>query len=251
MWDTRKLKAPVTKRTGFAVPTAGEANLVFSPKNDYLLTGDSAGNLHILSPATLRSEEIIPITPGVPVISVAWHAKLNQILCGSVNGHTTVLYSPTASHRGAKLVVTNAPRKRHIDDDMSLTTDATAISGDAVILPNALLSGSNIGAVAGVDGAGKQPRRVDPRAPVMPQVTPWGKNQPDQAHIEKSIKLASMRDEDPREALLKYAEKAEKDPMFMGVYEKTQPKTIYADIQDEDDEEEAAPGQDRKRIKRR
>ena len=45
-----------------------------------------------------------------------------------------------------------------------------------------------------------------------------------------------MREEDPREALLKYADKAEKDPMFTKAWKATQPKTIYADLRDEEDD---------------
>ena len=76
----------------------------------------------------------------------------------------------------------------------------------------------------------------------MPAITPWGKSQPDQEHIRKNIALSSMRDEDPREALLKYADKAEKDPMFTGVWRKNQPKTIYAEAEEgeEEGEEESA-----------
>ncbi|KAL8930897.1 MAG: hypothetical protein Q9211_007193, partial [Gyalolechia sp. 1 TL-2023] len=70
-------------------------------------------------------------------------------------------------------------------------------------------------------------------------------SQPDAKHVRDNIPLSSMRDEDPREALLKYAEKAEREPMFTGAWRKTQPKTIYADISD--DEEEA--GRERKRVK--
>lgn len=83
----------------------------------------------------------------------------------------------------------------------------------------------------------------------MPAVTPWGKSQPDQGHIERSIALSSMRDEDPREALLKYAEAAEKDPMFTMAWRETQPKTIYAEAEEEEEEEEKG-GRDRKRFKR-
>ena len=54
-----------------------------------------------------------------------------------------------------------------------------------------------------------------------------------------------MRDEDPREALLKYAEKAEKDPMFTKAWAKTQPKTIYGEISDEEEEEP-----EKKKVKR-
>lgn len=54
-----------------------------------------------------------------------------------------------------------------------------------------------------------------------------------------------MRDEDPREALLKYAEKAQKDPLFTNAWKETQPKTIYRELSDD---EEDAP--DKKKVKR-
>jgi hypothetical protein len=55
--------------------------------------------------------------------------------------------------------------------------------------------------------------------------------------VRKNIALSSMRDEDPREALLKYAAKAERDPMFTGVWRKNQPNTIYAEIEDEEEDD--------------
>ena len=67
--------------------------------------------------------------------------------------------------------------------------------------------------------------------------TPFAKSQPDEQHIKNNIPLSSMRDEDPREALLKYAEKAEKDPMFTNAWKETQPKTLYADISDNEEDE--------------
>jgi len=85
----------------------------------------------------------------------------------------------------------------------------------------------------------------------MPPITPWGKSQPDAEHIKKSIALSSMRDEDPREALLKYAEKAKNDPIFTAAYKETQPQTIYREY----DEAEAKADEERlerekKRLKR-
>ena len=79
---------------------------------------------------------------------------------------------------------------------------------------------------------------VDRRRPAMPPNTPWGKSQPDQGHIDRSIALSSMRDEDPREALLKYAEVAQREPMFTAAWRETQPVTVYADVEDEEEEEE-------------
>ena len=56
-----------------------------------------------------------------------------------------------------------------------------------------------------------------------------------------------MRDEDPREALLKYAEKADKEPLFTNAWKVTQPKTIYDERVDEDDEEEE---REKKKVRR-
>jgi WD repeat-containing protein 70 len=52
-----------------------------------------------------------------------------------------------------------------------------------------------------------------------------------------SVPLSSMRDEDPREALLKYAEKAKNDPLFTKAWEETQPETLYAKADDEEEPE--------------
>ena len=79
--------------------------------------------------------------------------------------------------------------------------------------------------------------------------TPFAKSQPDENHIKNHIPLSSMRDEDPREALLKYAEKAEKDPMFTNAWRRTQPKTIYAELS-EDEEEEGGGGPEKKKVRR-
>jgi hypothetical protein len=71
------------------------------------------------------------------------------------------------------------------------------------------------------------------------------KSQPDEAHINENIPLSSMRDEDPREALLKYAELAKSDPLFTNAWKNTQPTTQYAEVSDEEEEEP-----DKKRLKR-
>ncbi|KAI5849335.1 WD40-repeat-containing domain protein [Morchella snyderi] len=250
LWDTRKIKTPVTTRTAFATPLHPEATIAFSPNSTTLITGDTDGTLHILSAATLRTEHALPVTPGSPLIAVAWHPRINHILTGSANGHVHALYNPALSTRGALLVVAKAPRKRHIDD----ATETAAVSSDAVILPNAILGiggggrrgGGGGGGAGGVGGGEKDPRR-----PSRPAVTPWGKSQPDQGHIESSIPLASMRDEDPRAALLKYAEMAEREPMFTAAWRETQPVTVYAEVDEEEEEAERAAAAERGKRRRR
>ncbi|KAI4150997.1 MAG: hypothetical protein LQ340_003759 [Diploschistes diacapsis] len=246
LWDSRKFKMPVTVVDHTSTSNQYQStNIRFSPTSTSIITGSQSGHLHILNPFTLKPEVVTPVTAGSPLVTVLWHEKLNQIITGSANAETHVLYNPTMSQKGAATVMSKAPKRRHIDDDPSLTVDmAEGVSGDSIINPNGLPATQGVARnpTIGLTASGKS---RDPRRPHVPLLTPFSKSQPDEAHIKSSIPLSSMRDEDPREALLKYADKAEKDPMYTGIWKKTQPKTIYADISDE---EEEAP--DKKRAKR-
>jgi hypothetical protein len=244
LWDTRKFKQPVStvehQSTSDQYPNT---NICFSPDSSSIVTGSITGALHILNPATLKPELVTPVTPGSPLTAVLWHQALNQILTGSANAETHVLYNPNTSVRGAAMVLSKAPKRRHIDDDPTLTTDLSqGLTGDSIVMPNSLLSNHNQAALSyaarhpnsGLTASGKS---RDPRRPHIPMTTPFAKSQPDENHIKNNIPLSSMRDEDPREALLKYAEKAEKDPMFTNAWKHTQPKTIYAEISEDEDDE--------------
>ncbi|OGE57320.1 hypothetical protein PENARI_c002G01883 [Penicillium arizonense] len=240
LWDTRKFKTPVTtvdhKSTSFRYPTS---NIQFSPSSANVLVGSETGHLHILNPATLRPELVTAVTPGSPLITVFWHEKLNQILTGSANSEIHVLYNPTTSTKGAAMVMSKAPKRRHVDDNATLTTDLTqGLEGDSVVV------GSNgVPHYSSATWSARHPnvgltasgRSRDPRRPHLPLQTPFAKSTPDEKHIRENIPLSSMRDEDPREALLKYAEKAEKDPIFTKAYKETQPDAIYAELSDEEE----------------
>ncbi|KAL9111120.1 MAG: hypothetical protein Q9227_004383 [Pyrenula ochraceoflavens] len=241
IWDTRKFKTPINTRhhesTASQYPTS---NIQFSPNGSSIITGSATGDLYVLNPATLRPELETPITPGSPLISVLWHNKLNQIITGSANAETHVLYNPKLSHKGAMMIMSKAPKRRHVDDDPNFTTDLSeGLPGDSIsntgALPRSAPSYSGRHPTIGLTASGKS---RDPRRPHLPNVTPFAKSQPDEKHIRERIALSSMRDEDPREALLKYAEKAEKDPMFTNAWRQTQPKTIYADVSDDEAVEE-------------
>ncbi|OAA38108.1 WD domain, G-beta repeat containing protein [Metarhizium rileyi] len=240
LWDTRKFTKPLVsvshKSTADYYPTS---NIRYSPNSTSIITGSETGHLHILNPGNLGAEHVTPITPGSALITVNWHPKINQIVTGSANAETHVLYNPTRSSRGAVEVMSRAPKKRHIDDDPNLTMDqGLGMSGDAIITPGALPGAKG----SGVTGTG---RSKDPRRPHMPQQTPFQKNQPDEKHVAENIPLASMLHEDPREALLKYADKAHNDPIFTKAWSKTQPKTQYAELSDEEED-----GPDKKKVRR-
>lgn len=236
LWDTRKFTKPlVTVSHPSTSNTHPTTNIRYAPNSTSIITGSATGHLHILNPGNLRPEHVTPITPGSALITVDWHPKINQIVTGSANAETRVLYSPDKSTRGAVEVMSRAPKKRHIDDNSALTTDQSmGMSGDAIITPGGMPKKGN--------GAGGS---KDPRRPHVPQSTPFQRSNPDERHVAESIPLARMLHEDPREALLKYADKAKSDPMFTKAWSKTQPETQYANISDEEDN-----GGDKKRTKR-
>ncbi|KAG4027494.1 hypothetical protein MFRU_029g00180 [Monilinia fructicola] len=250
LWDTRKFKTPVVT---VSHPSTSDVysvtNIKYSPNGSNIVTGSASGHLHILNSGNLKPELVTPVTAGSPLITVQWHPKLNQIVTGSANSEVHVLYNPNTSFRGAVDVMSRAPKKRHVDDDPNFTTDQSiGMSGDSIVTPGGLMSNTSATSFSarhptiGLTASG---RSRDPRRPNLPLVTPFAKSQPDEKHINESITLSSMRDEDPREALLKYAELAKNDPLFTNAWKETQPTTQYAELSDEEDE-----GPDKKRVKR-
>ncbi|KAK7961010.1 WD repeat domain-containing protein [Apiospora saccharicola] len=240
LWDTRKFKEPlVTVDHPSTSDHYPMTTIKYGPNSASIITGSATGHLHILNPGNLSAEYTTPVTPGKPLVTVNWHPKINQIVTGSANGETHILYNPSMSTRGAKDVMSRAPKKRHVDDDPEFTTDQSlGLSGDAIVAPGQLQGSRK----AGVTASG---RSKDPRRPQVQQITPFMRNQPDSKHVSENIPLSKMLYEDPREALLKYADLAKKDPKFTGAYADTQPVTQYAEVSDDEDE-----GPDKKRVKR-
>ncbi|KAI6092497.1 WD40 repeat-like protein [Hypoxylon rubiginosum] len=239
LWDTRKFKQPLVTvdhpSTSDHYPTT---NIKYGPNSTSIITGSASGHLHILNPGNLRPEYTTPVTPGSPLITVDWHPKINQIITGSANAETHILYNPTMSTKGAVDVMSRAPKKRHVDDNPEFTTDMSlGLSGDSIVAPGALPTKKT-----GITASGKS---RDPRRPHVPQQTPFMRSQPDEKHISENIPLSKMLHEDPREALLKYADLAKKDPMFTKAWKSTQPVTQYADVSDEEDD-----GPEKKKVKR-
>ena len=242
LWDTRKFKQPIsTVQHPSTSDQYANSEIRFSPNSSSIITGSEIGHLHILNPATLKPEIVTPVTDGSPLISVLWHEKLNQILTGSTNAETHVLYNPTISTRGAAMVLSKAPKRRHVDDDPNFTTDLSqGLSGDAITSGDGFRTaqaGTSYGSRHPTVGLTVSGKSRDPRRPHIPTTTPFAKSQPDERHVKENIPLSSMRDEDPREALLKYADKAEKDPVFTNAWKATQPKTLYAEVSDNEEEE--------------
>lgn len=247
LWDTRKFKTPLNTAshpsTSLQYPTS---NIQFAPNSASVITGSETGHLHILNPATLRPELVTPVTPGSPLIAVNWHPKLNQIFTGSANGQTTILFNPKLSQGGALTILSKAPKKRHLDDDPSLTVDMDPLgmAGDGHYEGQSGPQAASFAARHPTIGLTASGKSRDPRRPHIPAITPFAKSTPDQKYVMEHIEGSDMRDEDPREALLKYAPKPGEKNVFTGAWDQTQPKGIFKDYESDEDE------RDNKRVKR-
>lgn len=136
MWDIRNAKKAVKTAYGLDIVNP-EVNVIFSPDERLILTGTSCpkgkgfGKLVMLDRDTLEIRESIGTFKMIvynltlilyidvnqsSVLKVLWHPRINQIITGSADGTVSVYYSPTHSHRGAKLCVVKAAKKRAVDD---------------------------------------------------------------------------------------------------------------------------------------
>lgn len=229
LWDRRKFRTPLAVLDNLPNQFS-ESSIIFSPNNQELLvpTSDSAtASVRVLSSKTLVQLQSIAFDS--PVIKVLYHSKLNQIVTGHADGNIRVLYSPEKSTRGAKLVLARAPKARHVDDLVTANIDEAAGEvgqDEATILA---LSSSRA----------RNAARKDPKKSNMPELPGT------QRYAERKVvgDVANFRDQDPQKELLKYDEAAKKDPMFFGIYNKNQPVTQFAALEEDNNDGEKEEAQ--------
>ncbi|GAA5868551.1 hypothetical protein JCM1840_005486 [Sporobolomyces johnsonii] len=271
LWNPKALKKPLHIAEGLPSLNA-ETNVAFSPDGRFVLTGTAGAHAGVLAggaeeekPRELEKGEgvkmgrvVVLRTEGLgvvrtldispfSVVKVLWHPKINQILTGSSSGAIHVLYSPLSSTKGATLAVTRTPRARAPDDF------STADGLDRpIVAPHSLpmFKEEGEGTSAGGRG-GKRKRERERHDPVksfkpMPPVVGPGRGGRVGAsatqHVVQGLVRNTLRDQDPREALLKYATADPSDNTWTQAWAKTQPKPVFdTRVDDEDDEEEKRP----------
>ncbi|KAJ2746440.1 hypothetical protein GGI20_001358 [Coemansia sp. BCRC 34301] len=225
LWDVRKHVSPIATTAIAASHSA--TSLAFSPSGSHILAG-AQQSIAVLNASDLSVSRHIPAggcVNSAGITRILWHPRVNQIAAAATNGSISVLYSQVRSMRGAKLCAGKRPRTRAGEGE---------VVGD-IITPHALpLFRDNKPASM---SAGKRRREAargsEKHAPGQPlyghgRGGTIGVNATQ--HIMKSIIKDTMRDEDPREALLRYAAVAEADPMFVTpAYKGTQDKPIFDD----------------------
>lgn len=237
LWDLRAFKSPVFEVKGL-FSRYDTTDCMFSPDDSIIVTGESlnkgktTGRLLFYDSKMFNLVREIPVTNS-HVIKTLWHPKLNQVFVGCGNGIVKVYYDPKKSMRGAKLcVVKTHMKQKHIE----------IMSTQQIITPHAL----PLFRQDRPKSVRKQMEkdRLDPvksRRPDLPITSGQGGRVASSGGTLSSYVIRNLGlskriedDQDPREAILKYAKIAEEEPYWIApAYKKTQPKTIFqSDDQD-------------------
>ncbi|XP_043288250.1 gastrulation defective protein 1 homolog [Venturia canescens] len=249
LWDCRVLKKPLFEARNL-FSRYDTTDCVFSPDDSLIVTGqslrrrdpqktgssgappntgdDAGGGLLFFNVKTFELVDRIDVTDS-HVIKTLWHPKLNQIFVGCGNGIVKAYYDNRISLRGAKLCVAKTRRKNnHIE----------IMSTQQIITPHALPLFRQDRPKSVRKQLEKD--RLDPvksHRPDLPITSGQGGRVASSGGTLSSYVIRNLGlskriedDQDPREAILKFAKEAEENPYWIApAYSKTQPKTIFQD----------------------
>ncbi|KAG5329481.1 GAD1 protein, partial [Acromyrmex charruanus] len=237
LWDLRAFKVPVFEAKEL-YSRYDTTDCMFSPDDSMIVTGESlnkgktTGRVLFYDSKTFDLVREIPVTNS-HVIKTLWHPKLNQVFVGCGNGIVKAYYDSKKSLRGAKLcVVKTHMKQKHIE----------IMSTQQIITPHAL----PLFRQDRPKSVRKQMEkdRLDPvksRRPDLPITSGQGGRVASSGGTLSSYVIRNLGlskriedDQDPREAILKYAKIAEEEPYWIApAYKRTQPTTIFqSDDQD-------------------
>ena len=239
LWDLRNHKQPVHVFGNLFNRYSG-TDASFSPDDRLVLTGcsleknETVSKLQFFDCNDFSLSFEISVENG-SVIRSCWNAKLNQILIGCSNGSVHVFYDEATSNLGAKLCntkTTKVNKKAHANHKPQIITPHALPMFKEEKVKNKFVQ--------------ELKDRKDPmksRRPDLPITGPGSGGRIGSAgstysrYIAKQLAMKNkLVDEDPREALLKYAKVAEENPIWTKAYSQTQPKNIY----EKDDSDEPA-----------
>jgi hypothetical protein len=234
LWDLRQTKAPtkVLRDLDAYFPTC---NPCFSPDGTIVATGtsvhpnkksddDKSGESGMITFFDVHSADEEPIyaiaaaAPSSSVVCLHWHPRINHILCGTSTGVAYAYYDPALSQKGVML---SAGRKCRPKDKNDYVPEGVVHNPHALPMFRDEIWGKRKRAADRKDP-------IKSRRPELPHTGPGhgGKVAKGNEGV-KLNQIPSIREQDPREELLKYAKLSKDDPMFLGAaYAKSQPATI-------------------------
>ena len=241
VWDLRLLSSSRAKPPSLVTTMTDLPNfhpttdIITSPNDDLVVTGTSvkrgegSGLLCFYEKSTWSKVRQLEVSEGGSVVSILWNKACNQLAVGSSDSIVRMYYHPDKSTKGALL---SAGRKVRMKEANEYAIHRPIHTPHAILKDDTLKSH-------------KRKRDADRRDPTkshLPDPPTQGPNSRGHAgssltqHLMRGMAKNTMRDEDPREAILKYAEEAKNNPIFTGAYTETQPVTIFDDSDEEEDQ---------------
>lgn len=231
LWDLRNFKKPLHVFDNL-FSRYEQTDCCFSPDDAMVFTGESlqrnqeVGRLIFYNTKTFEKVTEIGVSKS-HVIKGIWHAKLNQIFVSCGNGVVKCYYDQKRSLRGAKLCIVKTHRKKH---------SVEVVSSQQIITPHALPLFRQEKLRTSKKKMEKE--RLDPvksHRPDLPITSGQGGRVAASGSTLSSFVIRNLGlskrvddDQDPREAILKYAKDAEENPFWVApAYKKTQPKPIF------------------------
>lgn len=240
-WDTRYFTKPVLQMNNLDCSFA-ETDAIFSPNGNVVVTGTNfddrkkKGSLYFLDAGDFSVLNRMEFDSGV--LRTCWNSRTNQLAVSCVDSSITMLYDEALSTKGVLLSVAKGIKPK---------------VAESFIPYHAIYTPDEHGNFREEDDWRRERgrRRKDPSYAKIPQVPEGitasrGSGSGSVGMTEKQYYLTKIiketdksRDIDPREALLKVADKAEKNPKWVShAYKKTQPKPIFDNHQEDTKEDE-------------
>ncbi|KAM8712164.1 hypothetical protein ACLKA7_012653 [Drosophila subpalustris] len=244
LWDLRNFKQPMHTWSNL-FSRYDTTDCCFSPDDRMLVTGESLpkdqteAHLYFYSTKSFEQVQRIPVANS-HVIKTLWHPKLNQLFVSCGNGIIKCYYDEQRSIRGAKLCVVKTHRKRQ---QMEMVGVSQIITPHALPLFRQEKTRSSRKKM--------EKARMDPvksKRPDLPITSGQGGRVASSGGTLSSYVIRNLGlskrvddDQDPREAILKYAKDAAENPYWIApAYKQTQPKAIFSEKLPAD-ADEAAP----------
>ncbi|RLN96911.1 hypothetical protein BBJ28_00003373, partial [Nothophytophthora sp. Chile5] len=225
IWDLRKPKQSVKVFTGVE-GVFGTCNLAFNHNGTAIAAGTCVRKgkglsgqvlfLDVHTPGLVAPVAQIEMKQDESAVCVEWHHGINQIFVGSSTGSCRVFYDPRLSKKGVLLSATKKLKVQSSDSGVRIEGEGKVHNPHALPMYRDETSMSRKRKF--------EKARADPKkshAPERPITGPGmggkisGSTTFTQYFMSSHIK-SSFREEDPREAILKYAKKAEAEPQFLG-----------------------------------
>lgn len=233
LWDLRSFKKPLHVFSDL-FSRYEQTDCSFSPDDSMIFTAESLqknqkfGRLLFYNTKTFEEVTHLNVAQS-HIIKAVWHPKLNQIFTGCGNGVVKIYYDNKRSLRGAKLCLVKTNRKKQ---------SMEIVSSQQIITPHALPLFRQEKLRTSKKRMEKE--RLDPvksHRPDLPITSGQGGRVAASGSTLSSFVIRNLGlskrvddDQDPREAILKYAKEAEENPFWVApAYKKTQPEPIFQD----------------------